>query len=119
MRPILEDVHKPWDLEMRAGAGVIQRMGQVPVVERFFGGNKVQGFINGDAWTIRSGAFIRSIPENRLGGLSSNGLFGGTRFYSGNLTVAKALWGRSLLPKELARDPDFLPTLHGAIETAR
>ncbi len=114
-----EGVHKPWDVEIRADGGIIQNLVQVPVAERFYGGNQVQSFIGGDTWVIPAGAFIRSIAENRLGGFGPNSGLGGTRFYSGNLTVAKVLWGRSLLPKELAQDPDFLQNLQGAINTAK
>jgi hypothetical protein len=115
--------HKPFDLEIHGSAGIIpniaQNQGQVPLAERFYGGNKVQNFISGNSWVMPEGALIRSIPENQLGGLAPNRVAGGTRFYSGSLTVAKALWGRPLLPKELAEDREFQPTLDGAIATAK
>ena len=112
-------VHRAWDLEFRASAGAIQNPGLVPAAERFFGGNQTSYFIDSDSWVVPGGAYIRSIPENRLGGLGPSGALGGTRFYSGNFTVAKVLWGRPLVPKELATDPQFVPILNGAIETAK
>jgi hypothetical protein len=117
--PLSGKVHKPWDLEFRASAGAIQSLGAVPAAERFFGGNQVQSFIDSDSWVVPGGAYIRSIPQNRLGGLGPTGALGGTRFYSGNFTIAKVLWGRPLVPKELAEDAQFVPVLNGAMETAR
>jgi cytochrome c556 len=119
LAPVELGVHKAIDIEVRTSAGIIQNQGQVPVAERFYGGNRVTNFIAGNSWVIPSGALIRSIPVNHLGGLQPNGVIGGTRFYSGNLTVAKALWGRPLLPRELADDPQFVPVLDGAMQTAR
>jgi hypothetical protein len=112
-------VHKPWDLELRATGGFIDDRGRVPAVERFFGGNQVQPLLTGDSWVIPANALIRSIPENKLAGPDGSGAFGGTRFYSGNLTIAKALWGRPMLPKGLATDPSFVPELRAAIKTAK
>jgi hypothetical protein len=112
------DMHKPLDIELRLSAGIIQNGSQAPAPERFFGGNQIQPFMAGDAWVIPEGAYIRSLPENRFGAVGG-GALGGSRFYSGNLTVAKVLWGRPLLPKELAHDPQFLPELRGAIETVK
>ncbi len=113
-----ETVHRPLDLELRASGGIIQGT-VIPPPDRFFGGNQVQNFIEGQTWVIPNGAFIRSIPENRLGTSFSSVVLGGTRFYSANMTISKVIWGRSLLPTELARDPDFLPALQGAIATAK
>jgi hypothetical protein len=112
-------VHKPLDLELRATAGFIHQPGRTPAAERFFGGNEVRRFVEGESWVIPDGAFIRSVAENRLGGLASSGALGGTRFYSGNLTASKVVWGRPLVPKDLAADADFVPALKSAISTAK
>jgi hypothetical protein len=112
-------VHKPWDLELRATGGFINDRGRLPAAERIFGGNQVQPLLAGDSWVIPANALIRSIPQNKLAGLDNSGAFGGTRFYSGNLTLAKALWGRPMLPKGLATDPSFIPELRAAILTAK
>jgi hypothetical protein len=111
--------HKPLSVEIRATGGLIQTLGVTPSVERFFGGNQQTApFIEGEPWDVRDQPYIRSIPEYRIG--SSNpasfGL-GGTRFYSVNLTVAKAVIGRAILPKEL-RSTDFVRKLDGAMKTA-
>jgi hypothetical protein len=113
------DFHKPLNIETRMSGGVIQRLGQLPVAERFFGGNATQNFIAGDNWTIRSGPFIRSIPENRLNSVATVGQIGGTSFYSVNLTVSRPVWGRSIIPKEMAEDPEFFPAVESAKATAR
>ena len=112
-------VHKPWDLELHATGGFINDRGRVPAAERFFGGNQVQPLLAGDSWVIPANALIRSIPQNKLAGFDNSGAFGGTRFYSGNLTLAKALWGRPMLPRGLAADPNFIPQLRAAILTAK
>jgi hypothetical protein len=111
--------HKPFNVEARLTGGVIQTLGQVPVAERFFGGNATQDFLAGDTWTIRSGPFIRSIPENRLNGVATVGPIGGTSFYSVNLTVSRPVWGRSIIPKEMSEDPEFFSAVNSAKGTAR
>lgn len=113
-RQPLGEVHKALALEMQFGAGAIQTLGRVPVTERFFGGNAAQYFIPDDSWRIRGGPFIRSIPQNRFGGV-----VGGTSFYSLNTTVAWTVWGHPLIPKDLAADPEFPPKWQGAQNIAR
>ena len=93
-------VHRSFFLDTHFTAGLIQNAAEAPLAERFFGGNVVQPFIPDDSWSIPTGAFIRSIPKNRLGALSNSAL-GGSRFYSANVTVAFTVWGRPMLPKEL------------------
>jgi hypothetical protein len=104
--------HHPLTLEARAGAGIIQASGPVPLSERFFGGNQKLPFVEGAPWDVRGQPFIRSIPENRMGGL------GGTRFYAFNLTLAKAVYARPLLPRELGT-PEFVSNLDFAVNTAK
>jgi len=111
--------HRPLSLEIRATGGLIQTFGVTPSAERFFGGNQQMApFIDGQPWDVRGQPYIRSIPEYTIG--SSNpasfGL-GGTRFYSANLTIAKAVIGRAILPKELG-STDFVQKLDGAMKTA-
>lgn len=93
-------VHRSFFLDTHFTAGLIQNAVNAPLAERFFGGNVVQPFIPDDSWSIPTGAFIRSIPENRLGALSNSAL-GGSRFYSANVTLAFTVWGKPMLPKEL------------------
>ncbi len=104
--------HHPLTIEARLGAGIIQASGPVPLSERFFGGNQKLPFVEGAPWDVRGQPFIRSIPENRLGGA------GGTRFYAFNLTVAKAVYARPLLPRELGTR-EFVGNLDFAIHTAK
>jgi hypothetical protein len=104
--------HHPVTLEARLGGGVIQDFGAVPLAERFFGGNQKLPFIEGGPWDVRGQPYIRSIPENRLGWP------GGTRFYALNLTLAKPVYARSLLPLELGTR-EFTESLDSAIRTAR
>ncbi len=111
--------HKTLDLEAQFTGGVIQKLGKLPVVESFFGGNAQQEFITGDSWHIRSTPFIRSFPQNRLNALATLAPLGGTKFYSVNITVARPLWGRAILPKELITDPQFSEKLTGEIRSQR
>ncbi|MDT5061558.1 MAG: hypothetical protein QOH63_2017 [Acidobacteriota bacterium] len=117
--PLPGEVHKPFTLEAQFTAGKIQTSGTLPVTQRFFGGNAPPDFIEGDSWRIRSGPFIRSIPQNRLNSSSDLGAIGGTSFYSANFTVARPVWGYPLIPKEMGRDPDFGPKLNASKESAR
>jgi hypothetical protein len=113
------DFHKPFNIEARLTGGVIQRRSRLPVAERFFGGNETQDFIAGDTWQIRSGPFIRSIPQNRLNGVGTADPVGGTSFYSVNLTFSRPVWGRPIIPREMAEDPEFFPAVEAAKATAR
>jgi hypothetical protein len=101
-------VHRSVYLDTHFTGGLIQDAAGAPLAERFFGGNVVQRFIPDDSWSIPAGAFIRSVPENRLG--SSPFAPGGTRFYSGNATIAFTAWGRPFLPKEIIDTPSTAAT---------
>jgi hypothetical protein len=113
------EFHKSLTLETQFTGGVIQTLGLLPVAERFFGGNDIATFIPGDSWRIRSGPVIRSIPQNRLNAASTVGPIGGTSFYSANFTISRPVWGRPIIPKELAGDPQFVPALRAARASAR
>jgi hypothetical protein len=105
--------HRVITLDAQFTAGALDAKGLVPVAERFFGGNTDESFINGDNWTIRSGPFIRSFPQNRFSQTGSGQALGGDRFISSNLTLAATVWGRPLVPATLLQDPDF----PGVLET--
>ena len=113
------EFHKAITLEAQLTGGAIKTLGALPVAQRFFGGNVARDFIEGDTWRIRSGPFIRSIPENRLNSGSTLGPIGGTGFYSANLTLALPVWGYPLVPPEMAKDPEFPGVLASSKETAR
>ena len=116
--PLSAAVHRSLSLETRFTAGLIQDASGAPLAERFFGGNEVRPFVQDDAWVIQSDAFIRSIPENQLGAQSGTEL-GGSRFYSANATVSFTLWGKPMLPKELAVPGTGFPEiLNGPFTTA-
>ena len=110
--------HRPLSLEVQGNGGFLTGSPVVPSVERFLGGNQSRPFLPGQTWDVSSQPFIRSITENQLGIAAATGVVGGRRFYSANVTVAKAIWGRSLIPKDLG-DPEFLDQLGGAIKTAK
>jgi hypothetical protein len=99
--PLSTSVHKMVAVETRFSAGIIQDALAVPLAERFFGGNEIRPFVQDDSWVLPGDAYIRSIPENRLGAAGATSL-GGTRFYSANLTLAVTAWGKPFIPKELA-----------------
>jgi hypothetical protein len=118
--------HRAVTLEAQLTGGAIKTLGTLPVAQRFFGGNVARDFIEGDTWRIRSGPFIRSIPENRLDSSSTlGGGIGGTGFYSTNLTLALPLWGKPLVSSELTDATDsksdltFSDLLNGQKESAR
>ena len=113
--PLIPGVHRSLDLQTRFTAGVLDNAAAAPIAERFLGGNQVRPFVGDDSWVIQSDAFIRSIPENTLA--TTPGFSGGDRFYSANVTVAWPLWGRPLLPDDLAGDAQFLKNLNGGFAT--
>jgi hypothetical protein len=110
--------HKPLSLEARATGGIIQQFGAVPAVERFFGGNQQSAhFIDGEPWDVRGQPYIRSIPAYHLGSANLPFALGGTRFYSLNLTLSRAVVGRAILPKDLGSQ-EFVDKLTGAMKSA-
>src|SRR5262249_29264989 len=101
------------ELGHRFTAGGIQNLSQLPVTERFFGGNNEENFFPGSDWIIRSNPVIRSIPANRLF-VSAAGI-GGDQFFSYNSTMAVTVWGKPVVPAELRSDPQFQKLLDGAV----
>jgi hypothetical protein len=111
--------HRPLSVELQANAGILSRLTGVPSVERFFGGNRASTpFIPGEPWSVRDQPYIRSIPENEPGSAITNANIGGARYYSANLSVAKVLWGRALVPRAIG-DQDFLENLDGAFASSQ
>jgi hypothetical protein len=116
--PLSPGVHRSLGLETRFTTGLIQDATGAPLAERFLGGNQTRPFVQDDSWLILSDPFIRSIPENQLGGQSATHL-GGNRFCSVNTTVSYTVWGKPLLPKELtAPGTQFPEVLNPGFHTA-
>ena len=99
--------HRPITLDLQFTGGSIQNRGQLPVAERFFGGNAERNFIAGNNWIIRSNPFIRSFSQNRLAQTTEATIVGGDSFLSTNITAAATVWGRPLVPREILKDPEF------------
>jgi len=95
------DPHYPIAITARFTAGMINVRGQLPVAERFIGGNNEQNFIDGASWVIQDNPLIRSFPQNRFSRTDAANFIGGDRFFSTNLTVAATVWARPLVPKEI------------------
>ena len=106
--------HRPMDVQARASAGGILSSEPILVNDRFFGGNSISRFIPGDSWVIPDGPVVRSIASNRLSGDG----FGGTSFYSANVTVGKVIYGYPLIPDAINSDPGFGQGLNAAEQTA-
>lgn len=99
--------HKPLTLDLQFTAGAIHKRKQLPVAERFFGGNSERNFIAGDSWIIRANPVIRSFPQNTFVQTEQAGVLGGDSFFSTNLTLAVPVWSKPLVPAEVLEDPDF------------
>jgi len=93
--------HHPVTIQGRFAAGTINTRGRLPVAERFIGGNTEQNFLSGSTWVIQENPLIRSFPQNRFARAQGEGVFGGERFFSANLTLTATVWGRPLVPKEV------------------
>jgi len=114
------EVHRPISIEAALAGGAIQRFGDMPLSQRFFGGDAPQNFIAGDQWKIQSGPLIRSIPENRFNAADAlGGPIGGTSFWSLNSTFSIPVWGRPLVPRELATDPKFPAAIDFELNSVR
>jgi hypothetical protein len=105
--------HSPWDLQARATGGGISG-GPVLLNDRFFGGNLVLPFIPGDSWLIPDGPLVRSITANYLNGTG----YGGTSFYSTNITIGKVIKSRPLIPEEIENADGFSSGVEAAEDTA-
>lgn len=110
--------HLPLRVDLQLTAGAIQRRsGQIPVGERFFGGNAQREFIQGDDWQIGSSPLIRSFAQNRFNRIAMGAPIGGENFVSANLTLSQAIWNRPAIPEDVSNDPDLKIALGGAILT--
>lgn len=98
--------HKAFAADLQFTAGTINTRNQLPVGERFFGGNNEWNFTATDTWQIRSNPVIRSFPQNSFNRNSVNGILGGDRFFSTNATLAVTVWSKPLVPSEIV-DDDF------------
>jgi hypothetical protein len=112
--------HFPFRFEAQFSAGAIQtRGGPVPVAERFFGGNKIRPFIDGDDWIINSAPFIRSFPQTTFNLVGLNAPFGGEHFFSANVTLSQPVWNFPAVPKEISQESLVRDGIGGALRTAR
>jgi hypothetical protein len=112
--------HFPFRMEAQFSAGAIRTHGgPVPVAERFFGGNRIRPFIDGDDWIINSVPFIRSFPQTTFNLVGLNAPFGGEHFFSANLTLSQPVWNFPAVPKEISQEPLVRDALGGALRTAR
>jgi hypothetical protein len=110
--------HLPLRIDLQFTTGAIQRRsGQIPVGERFFGGNAQREFIQGDDWRIGSSPLIRSFAQNHFNRIAAGAPVGGENFFSANVTISQALWNRPAIPEDVSNDPDLKIALGGAILT--
>jgi hypothetical protein len=105
--------HHPLMVDGEFRAGWITSYGTIPLAERFFGGNISTPFIPGDSWVVQGNPLIRSFPANNL--VFANGPWGGTKFISVNTNISYAVWGRPLVPTNVASE--FEPGLQGEMKT--
>jgi hypothetical protein len=113
--------HRPFRLEAQFSAGTIQthNNGVVPVVERFFGGNKPRRFIDGDEWIINSNPLIRSFPQNSLNLVGVDSPIGGDNFFSASITASQPVWNFPAVPAEISEESIIRDALGGQLRTAR
>jgi len=112
--------HDPIRLDVNFGAGTVHSTNSpIPIVERFFGGNRPRPFIEGDDWIINSSPLIRSFPQYGLSSVGIGAPIGGTNFLSFNLTLSKPVWHIAAVPAEISDDPSIRDALAGALSTAR
>ncbi|HEX3185471.1 MAG TPA: hypothetical protein VHQ94_11770 [Pyrinomonadaceae bacterium] len=112
--------HRPFRLEAQVTAGAIRTRGKpVPVAERFFGGNKVRSFIDGDDWIINTAPIIRSFPQNTFNLVGSNLPIGGENFFSANVTLSQPVWNFPAVPFQISQEQIVRDALGGQLRTAR
>ncbi len=99
--------HRSLELETALMLGKMIVPGNVPVGERFFGGNVAMPFVQAEDWRIRAAPLIRSMPNRGLSRLSQEANLGGENYFALNLTLAATAWRLPLLPPEISREPDF------------
>jgi hypothetical protein len=91
--------HWPIQLDSHLDAGwIFGAENEIPVVQRFFGGNRPGNFVNSQLWRIPSGPLLRSFPENWLNQSSNGAAIGGTSFAAINETVAFPVWTYPAIP---------------------
>lgn len=92
-------------VEGQFSAGTIDMRGNLPVVEKFYGGNAQQSFIEGSSWQIRANPLVRSFAENKLSQVAGSSILGLDRFASVNVTSSIKVWRRPLVPRDVWEDP--------------
>lgn len=108
--------HRLLDIESRFTLGSLQVPGTVPLPERFFGGNNEEFLIATDAWQIRANPVIRAIPGSKFFRTPEGA--GSNSFFSYNFTAAYGYWRQTLVPEEIASDPEFQAQLQGSLTSA-
>ena len=112
--------HFPFRLEAQFSTGLLRTRGKpVPVAERFFGGNKISPFIDGDDWIINSAPFIRSFSQTSFNLVGLNAPFGGEHFFSANVTLSQPVWNFPAVPNEVSQESIVRDGIGGALRTAR
>jgi len=112
--------HRPLQLDLLFSAGKLRSVsGNIPVGERFYGGNVVREFIQGDSWRISNGPFIRSISQNRLNGSAYGLPIGGDRYSSASMTLSRPVWNKKLIPGEISRDQTVIFGLGTGVRSSR
>jgi hypothetical protein len=109
--------HRRIEVEQQLTSGTIDVLRAIPAGALFFGGNREDEFIPGDAWTIRANPVIRSIPANRF--YNTRDGAGAKRFVAYNSNVAITAWRKPLIPSELSNDQEFQNKLSGAVKSAK
>ncbi len=116
----LPQEHLPFRVDAQFNAGHISSSDNgIPIAERFFGGNAIREFIQGDDWQIRSTPFIRSFPQNRLSRIGTGVPIGGEKFFSANLTLAQTVWAKPAIPSEILQDVRVKQALGGQLAGSR
>jgi hypothetical protein len=113
--------HRQLTFNIAFGAGVLKQVGsgRVPVTERFFGGNSVRSFMDGDSWTIHAGPLVRGFPANDFAKINPTGYLGSDRYISLSSTLAYMVWSKPLTPSQLTDDPEFPRVLDLALSASR
>jgi hypothetical protein len=109
--------HHPFELESDLNIGALQIPGQVPLAERFFGGNAEHFFIPNNTWQIHDQPYFRAVPANELS-TTSQGL-GGDNFWTVNLTLSYPFFVHPLVPQDVTSDPEVQTAINSALGTAQ
>jgi hypothetical protein len=112
--------HWPIQVDSHFNAGWIRgSQAEIPVAERFFGGNFPGDFLDNPLWRFPSNPLLRSFPHNLLNTTGPGLPIGGTSFEAVNVTAAFPVWAYPAMPALIRHAKPLEDGIHLGLQAAQ